>query len=31
MLIRIPGAGHIPMENEPATVARALGDFFTGH
>jgi pimeloyl-ACP methyl ester carboxylesterase len=30
-LIRIPRAGHIPMENEPAAVARALGDFFAGH
>jgi pimeloyl-ACP methyl ester carboxylesterase len=30
-LIRIPRAGHIPMENEPAAVARTLGDFFTGH
>jgi pimeloyl-ACP methyl ester carboxylesterase len=30
-LVRIKSAGHIPMENEPATVARALGDFFTGH
>lgn len=30
-LVRIPRAGHIPMENEPAAVARALGDFFVGH
>jgi pimeloyl-ACP methyl ester carboxylesterase len=30
-LVRIPRAGHIPMENEPAIVARALGDFFSGH
>lgn len=30
-LVRIPRAGHIPMENDPATVARALGDFFAGH
>jgi pimeloyl-ACP methyl ester carboxylesterase len=30
-LIRIPGAGHIPMEKEPNSVARALGDFFSGH
>jgi pimeloyl-ACP methyl ester carboxylesterase len=30
-LVRIPAAGHIPMENDPAAVARALGDFFTGH
>lgn len=28
-LVAIPGAGHIPMENEPATVARALAEFFT--
>ncbi len=28
-LIRIPGAGHIPMENAPAEVARALIDFIT--
>ncbi|MEQ4718447.1 alpha/beta hydrolase [Nonomuraea sp. B19D2] len=27
-LVRIPGAGHIPMENDPAGVARALADFF---
>jgi pimeloyl-ACP methyl ester carboxylesterase len=30
-LIRIPRAGHIPMENEPATVGRVLGDFFAAH
>jgi pimeloyl-ACP methyl ester carboxylesterase len=30
-LVRIPAAGHIPMENDPAAVARALGDFFTGN
>ena len=30
-LIRIPGAGHIPMEKEPNAVARALGHFFSGH
>ena len=30
-LVRIRSAGHIPMENEPAAVAHALGDFFTGH
>jgi pimeloyl-ACP methyl ester carboxylesterase len=30
-LVRIAAAGHIPMENDPAAVARALGDFFTGH
>jgi pimeloyl-ACP methyl ester carboxylesterase len=29
-LVRIPGAGHIPTENDPAAVARALVDFFTG-
>jgi pimeloyl-ACP methyl ester carboxylesterase len=28
-LIRIQGAGHIPMENDPTSVARALADFFT--
>ncbi|TDC97339.1 alpha/beta hydrolase [Nonomuraea deserti] len=27
-LVRVPGAGHIPMENDPAVVARALADFF---
>ncbi|WP_090945681.1 alpha/beta fold hydrolase [Nonomuraea jiangxiensis] len=27
-LVRIPEAGHIPMENDPATVTRALADFF---
>jgi pimeloyl-ACP methyl ester carboxylesterase len=27
-LVRIPNAGHIPMENDPATVARALAGFF---
>ena len=30
-LVRIPAAGHIPMENDPAAVARALADFFTGY
>ena len=30
-LIRIPGAGHIPMEKEPNAVAHALGHFFNGH
>lgn len=25
----IPGAGHIPMENDPVRVARSLGNFFT--
>ncbi|MDA2809585.1 alpha/beta hydrolase [Nocardiopsis sp. RSe5-2] len=28
-LVRIKGAGHIPMENAPETVASALIDFFT--
>jgi pimeloyl-ACP methyl ester carboxylesterase len=28
-LVRIPGAGHIPMENDPAAVTRALTGFFT--
>jgi len=28
-LIRIPSAGHIPMENEPRAVAQALAEFFT--
>lgn len=28
-LVRIAGAGHIPMENDAAAVARALADFFT--
>ncbi|MDT0303627.1 alpha/beta fold hydrolase [Streptomonospora wellingtoniae] len=28
-LVRIPEAGHIPMENAPGLVARALADFFT--
>ncbi len=27
-LVRVPGAGHIPMENDPGRVARALADFF---
>ena len=30
-LIRIAGAGHIPMEKEPNAVARALGAFFSSH
>jgi pimeloyl-ACP methyl ester carboxylesterase len=30
-LIRIHRAGHIPMENDPAAVAHALGDFFAGY
>ncbi|MFI7124610.1 alpha/beta fold hydrolase [Nonomuraea sp. NPDC050153] len=29
-LVRVPGAGHIPMENDPAGVARALAEFFLG-
>ncbi|GGR23372.1 alpha/beta fold hydrolase [Streptomyces roseolus] len=28
-LVRVPAAGHIPMENAPARVARALAGFFT--
>lgn len=28
-LVRIPGAGHIPTENAPGPIARALADFFT--
>ncbi|GAA4956704.1 alpha/beta hydrolase [Streptomonospora halophila] len=28
-LVRVPRAGHIPMENAPGRVARALADFFT--
>ncbi|MGI5291689.1 alpha/beta fold hydrolase [Nonomuraea polychroma] len=28
-LVRIPHAGHIPMENDPAAVAAALARFFT--
>jgi len=28
-LIRIPDASHIPTENAPGRIARALGDFFT--
>lgn len=27
-LVRVPNAGHIPMENDPAAVAAALGRFF---
>jgi pimeloyl-ACP methyl ester carboxylesterase len=27
-LVRVPGAGHIPMENDPERVADALGAFF---
>ncbi|KAB8182700.1 alpha/beta fold hydrolase [Nonomuraea phyllanthi] len=27
-LVRVPGAGHIPMENDPAAVTRALAEFF---
>jgi pimeloyl-ACP methyl ester carboxylesterase len=29
-LVRVPGAGHIPMENDPAAVAGALARFFLG-
>jgi pimeloyl-ACP methyl ester carboxylesterase len=29
-LIRVRGAGHIPMENDSVAVARALGSFFAG-
>jgi pimeloyl-ACP methyl ester carboxylesterase len=29
-LLRIRSAGHIPMENDPRSVARALGEFFAG-
>jgi pimeloyl-ACP methyl ester carboxylesterase len=28
VLVRVPGAAHIPMENAPDRVARALADFF---
>ncbi|MGW0762725.1 alpha/beta fold hydrolase [Streptomyces sp. NPDC002814] len=28
-LVRIPDAGHIPTENDPDQIARALSDFFT--
>lgn len=28
-LVRVPGGGHIPMENDPAFVARAIAGFFT--
>ena len=28
-LVRVPEAGHIPTENAPDRIARALGDFFT--
>ncbi|MEV3934418.1 alpha/beta hydrolase [Glycomyces sp. NPDC049804] len=28
-LVRVPGAGHIPMENAPGRVAEALAAFFT--
>jgi pimeloyl-ACP methyl ester carboxylesterase len=28
-LVRIPGAGHIPMENDPRAVGDALGAFFS--
>jgi pimeloyl-ACP methyl ester carboxylesterase len=30
-LVRIPPAGHIPMEKHPGVVAPALGDFLTGY
>ena len=30
-LVRIPAAGHIPMENDADAVARALADFFVGY
>ena len=26
-LVRVPRAGHIPMENDPTTIARAISDF----
>jgi len=29
-LVRVPRAGHIPMENDAATVARSMTSFFTG-
>ncbi len=29
-LVRIRSAGHIPMENNPLEVARALAEFFAG-
>ncbi|MFI7699859.1 alpha/beta fold hydrolase [Nonomuraea sp. NPDC049480] len=29
-LVRVPGAGHIPMENDPGAVAGALARFFLG-
>jgi pimeloyl-ACP methyl ester carboxylesterase len=29
-LIRINSAGHVPMENDPSAVARALAEFFAG-
>ncbi|MBB6552459.1 alpha/beta fold hydrolase [Nonomuraea rubra] len=29
-LVRVPGAGHIPMENDPEGVAAALAGFFSG-
>ncbi|MGW7516694.1 alpha/beta fold hydrolase [Streptomyces sp. NPDC054796] len=28
-LVRVPGADHIPTENAPARIARALAGFFT--
>jgi pimeloyl-ACP methyl ester carboxylesterase len=30
-LVRIRSAGHIPMENDPRAIARALGDLFIAH
>jgi pimeloyl-ACP methyl ester carboxylesterase len=29
-LVQIKSAGHIPMENDPPAVAKALTDFFAG-
>jgi pimeloyl-ACP methyl ester carboxylesterase len=29
-LVRIPGAGHIPMENDPGGVATALAELADG-
>lgn len=26
-LVRVPHAGHIPMENDPTTIARAISEF----
>ncbi|MDT0317284.1 alpha/beta fold hydrolase [Streptomyces millisiae] len=30
-LVRVPGAGHIPMENDPEAVVGALAPFLTAH